>query len=545
MAEPLRILQVEDEPLQARLLSEQLRKAPEGSFALTTVDTLSSALKQLQDDGFDLVLLDLGLPDSKGLATFQKLHEQFPHAAVIILSGLDDEAVALKALQSGAQDYLVKGAVDSHLLLRAIRYGIERKRAETALADERDLLQGTLDSIPDHIYVKDAGGHFLRVNTAVAKFFGLPLPQAVQGKTDFDFFPRGLAQIFCDEEQQILHSGQTLVNREAAITDRSDEPRWVLTTKVPLRNREGKIVGLIGINRDITSMKKAEERLRQSNAELERSHTELKQTLAELKKAHHDLYSVQVQLVEAAKLRTVGRLAAGVAHEVKNPLAVILRGVEFLAMTLEAREPVMTAVLNDMNDAVRRADTVIYDMLDFSAPREIEAKAENLNLLVEKSLQFVRHDLERHHVSVRRLLDPNLPLCRLDAQKIVEVLVNIFENACHAMPQGGTLTVRTQAKALMGVGANVGDSAMDCFHVGDHIAIVEVEDTGEGIPAEKLDKVFEPFFTTKPAGQGTGLGLSVSKTIVELHAGTIAIRNREEGGVKVTITFKAEPPAAG
>jgi signal transduction histidine kinase len=108
------------------------------------------------------------------------------------------------------------------------------------------------------------------------------------------------------------------------------------------------------------------------------------------------------------------------------------------------------------------------------------------------------------------------------------------------MPSGGTLTVRTYRKTLTGLGTNVGDSKIYRFKMGETIVVVEVEDTGVGIPADKLDKLFDPFFTTKPAGQGTGLGLSVSKTIVELHGGTIDIRNRHEGGAKVVVMFKAD-----
>ncbi|MCX7008386.1 MAG: ATP-binding protein, partial [Kiritimatiellaeota bacterium] len=492
---------------------------------------------------FGLVLLDLGLPDSRGIETFLSLHRQVPQIPIIVLSGLDDEPTAIKALQSGAQDYLVKSNVDSHLLVRAVRYAIERKKVDVALGEERDLLQALIESLPDQIYIKDAKGHFLRANMAVAHMFGLDRPEKLEGKTDFDFFPAGLAQKFADEEQQIILSGQALVNREACLTQSDGQSQWILTTKVPWRDQSGNIIGTVGSNRDVTSLKKAEDELRRANADLEQSKFELQNSLAELQKMHTDLRTMQMQLVEAEKMRTIGRLAAGVAHEVKNPLAVLLRGLDFLSQSLPQPDETIAAVIKDMQDAIMRANTVIHGLLDFSSPNQLEAQPEDLNTIIRQSLFFVKHLLSEFHIHVNLELSPELPTSRLDRQKIAEVLVNLFENSIHAMPQGGTLTVRTSAKLLTGFGPSMGSSAIDRFQIGGLVIVAEIEDTGAGIPADKLDKVFEPFFTTKPTGQGTGLGLSVSKTIVELHRGSIEVENRESGGVRVTLMFRAHTDA--
>lgn len=535
----LRILQVEDEPALARLLKEYLKMALREPYELTWVQRLADATQMLSTQTFDLVLLDLGLPDSRGIETFLSLHTQVPQIPIIVLSGLDDEPTALKALQSGAQDYLVKSNVDSHLLVRAVRYAIERKKVETALGSERDLLQALIESLPDQIYVKDATGHFIRTNTAVARMFGVTTPEALTGKTDFDFFPKELAQTFADEEQQVLRSGQSLVNREACLTKPDGQPQWILTTKVPLRDQNGNIVGTVGSNRDVTFIKKAEDELRRANADLENSKHELQNSLVELQRMHTDLRAMQMQLVEAEKMRTIGRLAAGVAHEVKNPLAILLRGLDFLLQSLKQPDETVTAVIKDMQDAIMRANTVIHGLLDFSSPNQLEAQPEDLNTIIRQSLFFVKHLLSEFHVHVNLELSPELPPSRLDRQKIAEVLVNLFENAIHAMPQGGSLTVRTSAKLLTGFGPSMGSSAIDRFQIGGLVVMAEIEDTGAGIPTDKLDKVFEPFFTTKPTGQGTGLGLSVSKTIVELHRGSIEVENREKGGVRVTLMFRA------
>ena len=539
-AEPLRILQIEDSAAQARLLEEVLRGAMDAPYELKWADRLSAGLEQLRQSVFDLVLLDLGLPDSQGISTFEQLYAQHPMMAVIVLSGLDDEEIAFKALQAGAQDYLVKGQMDGRLLVRSIRYAIERKNIREALTKERDLLDALIQSLPDQIYIKDATGRFLRANNALARFFKVDSSDAVCGKSDFDFFPAAMAQPFHDEEQSIMRSGEAMINREACMTDKSGEKCWILTTKVPFRSQNGKILGTVGINRDVTKMKLAEEELRRANTELARSEGELQKAVVELQTAHDELRAAQMQLVEVEKLQVVGRLAAGVAHEVKNPLAVTLRGIEYLSKSMVAKDEVVCTVLKDMNDAIRRADGVIRGMLDFAAPRQIEAKPQDINSVIERALYMVKHDLDRHCVTVNRWLEHDLPQCLIDTQKMEEVFINIMENAIHAMPAGGALTVRTYSRQLTGFGTNVGDSKVLRFKMGSTVVIAEIEDNGIGIPPDKLSKIFDPFFTTKPTGQGTGLGLSVCKTIIELHGGSIEMRNRKEGGAQAVIMLRAE-----
>ena len=200
----------------------------------------------------------------------------------------------------------------------------------------------------------------------------------------------------------------------------------------------------------------------------------------------------------------------------------------------------VSLILNDMNDALKRADAIILGLLDFSVPRALDLHAENLSGIVEQSLSLVRHELTHNPVKLVRELADNLPPVHVDKQKIKQVLVNILTNAVHAMPQGGTLTVRTYLKQLSEAeaGHDAGWRLADRFRVGETVVICETLDTGTGIPTEKLVKIFDPFFTTKATGKGTGLGLTVTKKIVELHGGTIDIRNRAEGGVVVTLTFK-------
>jgi signal transduction histidine kinase len=262
-----------------------------------------------------------------------------------------------------------------------------------------------------------------------------------------------------------------------------------------------------------------------------------------LQRSHEELIQTQLQLIQAEKMDSVGRLAAGVAHEVKNPLAILLMGIDFLIGSPVAKDTQNAAVLTAMREAVKRGNTIVRGLVDFSASRQLDLQNRDLNAVLEQSLLLVKHELVVAHVRMASELSPNLPAVRLDDSKMEQVFVNLLINACHAMPEGGTITIRTYSRRFETGGEGSGTWEHGPFHQGDTIAIVEVDDTGPGIPPDKLTQVFDPFFTTKPAGKGTGLGLTVVRKIIELHGGMVEIRNRKEGGARVTVTLKAERSA--
>lgn len=262
------------------------------------------------------------------------------------------------------------------------------------------------------------------------------------------------------------------------------------------------------------------------NHQLER----LRKTHLALVRTHEELKAAQMKLIQNAKMESVGRLAAGVAHEVKNPLAVIQLGLDYLTHSTKG-DAALAEAIQDMDDAVKRADTVIKGLLDFSRSEQLALKPQDLNAVIEETLLLVKHEFTKNHVTVEKDLQPQLPPVALDGNKIKQVFINLFMNAIQAMgSNGGTLTVRT--RRLLPT-EPAGDSP-----AGDEALTVEVEDTGTGIPEDKLDKLFDPFFTTKAVGSGTGLGLSVSRKIVELHGATIKIGNRKTRGATARITFK-------
>jgi len=275
---PVRILLVEDSLSDARLFQELLVDA-KTPFSIDHVRRLSEAVQRLEQGGVDVVMSDLTLPDSQGLETFQKLHATAPQVPLIVLSGLDDETLAVETVQQGAQDYLVKGRADTHLLVRSIRYALKRVAAERELAEERNLLRSVINNLLDSIYVKDVRGVYRLDNLAHMRSIGAEHPEDVVGKTVFDFFPYDAAVRFQADDQSVVRTGKAIVNRQEPFLHPSGQKHWLSTTKVPLRNNEGQLIGIVGIGRDITERKRAEEQLAIYNEELREKNTQLEDDL--------------------------------------------------------------------------------------------------------------------------------------------------------------------------------------------------------------------------------------------------------------------------
>ena len=261
-------------------------------------------------------------------------------------------------------------------------------------------------------------------------------------------------------------------------------------------------------------------------------------TNADLIAAHEALKAAQSQLIEAEKLLSVGRLAAGVAHEVRNPLAILEMGLDFLAG--QPLDETGKMIFGEMKEAVKRANGVITDLMDLGSPEQLGTRATDLHTLIEGALTALGDELARGRIEVLRRFASDLPELRADAAKITQLFINVLTNAIHAMHGGGMLTIATGVETIdpASLTIDAGGRGGAQFRRGERVIIVEIADTGTGIAPENMGKVFEPFFSTKPTGQGMGLGLTVARKIVEMHRGRIQIRNRESGGVAVTLTFK-------
>jgi PAS domain S-box-containing protein len=529
VATPINLLLLEDNPGDARLIRELLKEVGTPGFQVTQAGRLSEALEAVTGRSFDIILTDLTLPDSRGLEAFRALRAAAPTTAVIVLSGVDDETLAVGAVREGAQDYLDKGRMEPHLLGRAIRYAIERQRAEVELILQEAFYHSLVEHLPQNIFRKDLNERFTFANQRFCQLLGRSREEII-GKTDFDFYPPELASKYQKDDREVIRLGKIFETVEENVSP-DGEKIHVQLVKTPIRDAKGEIFSTQCIFWDITERKRFEEQLQQKNAELAAS-------AEALRRSHEELKSAQLQLIQAEKMESIGTLAAGVAHEVKNPLAILQMGVNYLGKKVPADDENVTMVLQEMREAISRADATTRSLLEFAASRQLKMRPEDLNDIIQGTLKMVRHALTDSQIELARDFTEPLPKVMADRTQIQQVFVNIFMNAAHAMPKGGQLTVRTYPKTMSETTHREGSRKSTHLWVGEKVVAAEVDDTGSGIPEENLAKIFDPFFTTKPAGQGTGLGLPVSKKIIELHGGAIVIRNRPEGGVRVTLLFK-------
>lgn len=371
---PQKVLLIEDNPGDVRLISVMLADADAARSAISTIelvhaDRLSTGLKRLSEGGIDVILLDLSLPESQGLDTLGKVHAQAPDVPMVVLTGLNDVMMAIKAVREGAQDYLIKEQVDGNLLVRSMWYAIERHR----------------------------------------------------------------------------------------------------------------II-----------------------AELKRTEEELQQYVNELK-------LTQNVMLEREKLSIIGQMAAGMAHEIRNPLTSIKGFAQLLSEKYPNNETLKSYVEIILGE-VEQANRVITDFLQLTRPKQPVLKRQSVNNLVKETIEIVGPQGFLNSIEVQYEDTKNLPHCMIDRDQIKQVILNICQNAIEAMPGGGLIIIRTGLLTK------------------ENEIYVDIQDTGCGIPHDKLENIGVPFFTTK--GNGTGLGLCISYAIINNHTGRVEVISKEGEGTR-------------
>jgi signal transduction histidine kinase len=230
------------------------------------------------------------------------------------------------------------------------------------------------------------------------------------------------------------------------------------------------------------------------------------------------LAGANAALVQSEKLAAFGQLGAGIAHEVKNPLAGILGYAQLTLRKLDEASPFRKNLMI-IEKETRRCTDIISNLLTFARQESTRVQPTDINTVVDAAMQIVDHQLGVNNVKITKEYATDLPQCEVNANQLQQAIMNFAINAQQAMgSDGGQLVVRTRNSGADGV-------------------IIEVEDNGPGIPEDIRGKIFEPFFTTKPAGQGTGLGLSVTYGIVKDHGGDIEIEDVSGGGTRFIVTL--------
>ncbi|QDU40289.1 Signal transduction histidine-protein kinase BarA [Maioricimonas rarisocia] len=376
---------------------------------------------------------------------------------------------------------------------------------EAALQRERDRLRTLIDHLPDYIFIKDAECRFVTVNKSHIEIFGCASEDEIVGKTDFDFCPPELARIYQEDDLRVLQTGMTLVNREEEMVAPSGERRWILTTKVPLRDEHDRIMGLVGICRDITKRKRAEEELRAAK--------------------------------EAAEVanRAKSEFLANMSHEIRTPMNAIIGMTGLVLDTRLSRD--QREYLETVRDSADSLMGIINDILDFSKIESGKIELEMRQFEIREWLGDTMKSLGiRAHTKGLELachIAGEVPqyLCG-DAMRLRQVIVNLVGNAIKFTQEG---------EVVLDV------SVEDC---GDESVqlMFSVADTGIGITPEQQMRIFQPFeqadmSTTRRYG-GTGLGLTISQRLVSLMGGTLLVDSEPDHGSRFyfALEFQVLPP---
>jgi PAS domain S-box-containing protein len=247
----------------------------------------------------------------------------------------------------------------------------------------------------------------------------------------------------------------------------------------PMRDEREQIIGIVGIGRDLTERKQLE-----------------------------------AQLIQSAKMASLGVLAGGIAHELRNPMAIASAAAQ-LFLENPKEEAQATECAEKIYSSIRRASTIIEGLLKFALPTSKKLELTNINDILEETLMLIGKQIITQHIVIKKELDPCLPRVLADEKLLKQVFLNMILNAGNAMPQGGTLAIRTE--------------------MADERVKIVFDDTGTGIPEENLNKIFDPFFTTMPVGKGIGLGLSICYSVVKDHGGEIKVESMKGKGSTFTI----------
>ena len=377
-----------------------------------------------------------------------------------------------------------------------------RKKAEIELAEERNLLRTLIDIVPGYIYVKDRESRFILANRAVASLMGAADPEDVIGKTDFDFYADADAKNFYIDEQQVIKEEKPLVDREESFNTPEGQPGWIHTNKVPLRNLNGEIVGVVGMGLNITK-RKAEERERKK---------------------------LEAQLMHAQKMETVGTLAGGLAHDLNNILMGIQGHASLIAAEINNSHQFWSNI-NAIEAYVQRATNLTNQLLGFARGGKYEIKPTSFNDLIDTTADmFSRTNKE---ICILKTFEPKLWIVEADRQQMEQVLLNLFINAKQAMQGGGNLYLRTENVVL--------DNTMATSHslAPGRFVKISITDTGLGMDEITSKRIFDPFFSTKGLGQGTGLGLASAYGIIKNHDGNITVYSEPRHGTTFNIYLPA------
>ncbi|HZT09226.1 MAG TPA: ATP-binding protein [Chloroflexota bacterium] len=484
---PFVALLIEDNPGDARLIREMLAELPSRSVEIEHANNLTTGLERIAAGGVDVVLLDLSLPEAQGLDTFHRARAAAPELPVIVLTGLADESLAIRAVHEGAQDYLFKGDVRGDLLFRSIRYAIERKRlleserlARAEAEAGRARVRAILDSAPYGILFFDSQDGHITTNPEAVRLLGRPI-EPYGGRAQLlgivcrpDGHPWAEHELFASRAL----AGETVAQEEELLRRPDGREIPVLGSARPVVDGDGEVRGAVVILQDISRLK-----------DLERMREEW---------------------------------TSAVAHDLRQPVAAITAFANLLEMFAEqaAPNPQEKAALSHILASSRQLYRMIGDVLDVSrlgaGQLRLERTSVHLDRLVPEVVDRSGDVLEGHPVQMR--FEGDLPAVDADPARVEQVLVNLLSNAGkYGEPESEVLVE---------------------VHQQDGSVHVAVTNRGVAIPSDELPHLFNRFFRSRAAHvqrmPGLGLGLYVCRELVAAHGGNIWA---ESAGNATTVRF--------
>ncbi len=481
-----RILLVEDNPGDAFLVRTLLEETGE-PFDIEHRSDLRSAMAVLNGDGpdalFDVVLLDLTLPDSSGVATISQIRSCANTAPVVVLTGHKDEELAFEALQHGAEDYLTKEFPDGRTIRRSIRYAIERSRAERALKESEERYRKLVELAPELISIL-SGEEIVYINQQGLSILGAEDSAALVGRSFMEMVHPTSKETLGEyiARYQDGYGGRADFT---IICQRPDGDNVELEVSAIAFTHEG-APAMLMLAEDVTEKRRIER-----------------------------------QLVQTSKLATLGEMAASVAHEMNQPLNVIRMAADTCALQydLEAVKPAFQRErLSLISSQTERMSEIIKHLQIYSRPDDDDFVPFDPMKAVERSVDMIEHDCRLSGIMIEVVPPAQACLVKGRQVQLEQVLVNMLTNARDAINENGDDG---------SIGGLIRLSAMvDENH---KVLKLAVNDNGGGVPEAAIDLLFHPFFTTKDVGKGTGLGLSVSFGIIEAMNGKIDVRNEGDG----------------
>ena len=505
MAEPIRLLVVDDALEHARMVEEFIRSSDAWADADVRIAvSYDEALDAFKAREFDVAFFDYWLGARDGLSLLREIRQHGFDTPVVVLTSRGAEDVAVEAMKAGAADYLSKANLTVEALDRAIRHALalhaeERQRwqAEAALRASEERFRALVENSSDALLLIDAEGRITYLSPSSSRHLGWT-PEQMVGRSIFDFLhPEDRELVGVRMAETVSNPGKSII---AEVRFHHADGTWRIMEGVGVnRLADPAVAGIVVNARDISERRRLEEELRQAH-----------------------------------KMEAVGQLAGGVAHDFNNLLTAILGYCHLMLDELPEEDPLRLDLL-EIQAAGDRAASLTRQLLAFSRRQMLQPQVVDINTLVTQLEKLLRR-LISEDVELVTALAPDLSPVTVDPASVEQILVNLAVNARDAMPTGGRLTIETANVEL--------DDTYAVTHVtmkpGSYVMLA-VGDTGEGMDAATRARVFEPFFTTKEQGKGSGLGLATVYGMVKQSGGYIWVYSEPAHGTM----FKVYLPVAG